>query len=210
MTLLRATPTAIRSYALAFLAVLVPRVSGAQVKLEVTPYFTSYYATEHLRYEDASNLERQEAGPGIGAAMTWRFSNIWAMEAQATWIGSGIVVKNTGFNNFEPATDGSLLMVNARILFQPRRTNLFFSLGMGTVRRAGDAYEVQDFDDLSDVAAIVGVGIRTRVTPNWGFRLGVEVQQFTTNIDLENAYYPKRVQRDVLVTIGVPFALIGR
>lgn len=183
---------------------------AAQVKLEITPQFASYYATNYLTYTDASNLERQEAGPGVGAAVTWRFTNIWAVEGQATYVRSGVVVKNTGFVNFEPPTDGHLLMLNARVLFQPRRTNLFFALGAGTARRGGAAFDVPGLDDKVDVAGIVGLGIRTRVTPEWGFRLGVEAHLYTTDPDGANAYYQKRTQRDVLVTIGVPFALIGR
>jgi Outer membrane protein beta-barrel domain len=183
---------------------------AAQVKLEVTPQFASFYATNYLSYVDASNLERQEAGPGVGGALTWRFTNIWAVEGQVTFIKSGVVVKNTGFSNFEPPTDGSLTMANVRVLVQPRRTNLFFALGAGTARRGGEAFDVPGIDDKVDVAGIVGVGIRTRVTPEWGFRLGVEMHLYSTDPDEGNAYYQKRTQRDVLVTIGVPFALIGR
>ncbi len=192
------------------LAALAPTAAAAQVKLEITPHFASYYATNELTYVDASNLERQEAGPGIGTAVTWRFTNIWAIEAQATYVMSGIVVKNTGFVNFEPPTDGFLLMTNARVLFQPRRTNLYFSLGAGVARRGGEAFDVPGLDDKSDVAAIIGLGIRTRVTPNWGFRLGAELHLYDTNIDGDNTYYQERRQRDVIVTIGVPFALVGR
>ena len=189
---------------------LLPASLAAQVKLEVTPYFASYYATNYLRYVDASNLERQEAGPGIGTALTWRFSNIWAIEAQATFVVSGVAVKNTGFVNFEPPTDAYLLMTSARVLFQPRRTNLFFTLGGGIVQRSGAAFDVPGLDAKTSAAGIVGIGIRTRVTPAWGFRLGTELHLYSTDIDRANAYYERRLQRDVLVTIGVPFALIGR
>lgn len=189
---------------------LTPCALAAQVKLEITPHFASYYATNYLTYVDDSNLERQEAGPGVGTALTWRFSNVWAVEAQASYIFTGVVVKNTGFVNFEPATDSYLLMTNARVLFQPRRTNLFFSLGAGVVRRGGDAFNVPGLDDKTHIGGIAGVGIRTRVTPNWGFRLGVEMHVYDTNIDGDNVYYQERRQRDVIVTIGVPFALVGR
>ncbi len=203
-----ARPFARTGLALALL--LGATAAHAQVKLEITPHFTSYYATNELRYVTDLMQERQEAGPGIGANVTWRFTNIWAVEATVDYIRSGIIYKDTSGFLFEPPTTAHLVMLNARVIFQPRRTNLYFSAGMGTVQRGGEAFEVQDFDDLSDVAAIVGIGVRTRVTPQWGFRLGVEVHQFTTNPDLENPYYAKRTQRDVLVTIGVPFALIGR
>ena len=159
---------------------------------------------------DEDNLERQEAGPGIGASLTWRFNNIWAVEGNATYIVSGVVVKNTGFVNFEPPTEGHLLMLNARVLFQPRRTNLYVAVGAGTTRRGGPAFDVPGIDDLSDYSAILGFGVRARVSPQWGFRLGAELHLYETDPDRGNSYYQKRLQRDVLVTIGVPFALIGR
>jgi Outer membrane protein beta-barrel domain len=191
-------------------ALCVPMSLFAQVKLEVTPYFTSYYATNELRFLDANNLERQEAAPGIGAALTWRFNNIWAIEGSASYIRSGVVVKDTSFVNFEPATEGYLLMSNVRILFQPRRTNIYFALGAGNTSRGGAAFDVPGLDDKSDMSGIVGFGVRSRVSPQWGFRIGAEMHVYRTNIDGDNAYYPEKTQRDVLVTIGVPFALVGR
>ncbi len=205
-----APPAARLALAALAAAALIPAATHAQVKLEVTPHFASYYATNYLTFQDESNLERQEAGPGVGVAATWRFTNIWAVEAQVSYIRSGVVVKNTGFVNFEPPTDGSLLMLNARVLFQPRRTNLYFALGAGTAQRGGAAFDVPGLEDKTSVAGIVGLGIRTRVTPAWGFRLGAELHLYETDIDGDNAYYQRRLQRDVLVTIGVPIALVGR
>ena len=191
-------------------SLLLPAALVAQVRLEVTPFFTSYYATRDLTFVNESNLERQEAGPGVGVSLTWRFTNIWAVEAQAAYVRSGVVVKNTGFVNFEPATDGRLLLFNGRVLFQPRRTNIYFALGAGTVARSGPAWDVTGIDNLSNVATIVGFGIRARVSPTWGFRIGTELHMYESDPDRSNAYYQKRKQTDVLVSIGVPLALIGR
>lgn len=183
---------------------------GAQVRLEVTPYFTSYYATNFTRYVNRNNLERQEAGPGLGTSLTWRFNNVWAIEGSATYIRSGVVVKDTSFVNFQPATDGHLLMADTRLLFQPRRTNIFLAVGGGITRRGGEAYDVPGLGDRSDYVGLVGFGVRARVSPTWGFRLGAELHVYRSDTDGPLPYFQKRVQRDVLVTIGVPFALIGR
>lgn len=199
--------TSLRTAALLVLA--LPALAAAQVKLEVTPYFTSYFPTEYLKYEDENVLERHEAGPGLGTAVTWRFSNIWAVEGQATWIKSGIIFKNPAFTAYPP-TDAHVILMNARVLFQPRRTNLFFSLGAGVARRGGAAFDVAGLTDKSDTELLAGMGIRTRVNPNWGFRLAVELHTFVTDIDEAGGYYERRRQNDVLVSIGVPFALIGR
>lgn len=188
----------------------IPATAQAQVKLEVTPFFTSYYATNELRFLDNNNLERQEAAPGLGTALTWRFNNIWAVEGAVAYIRSGVVVKDTSFVNFEPATEGYLVMSSARLLFQPRRTNIYFAAGVGNATRGGAAFDVPGLDDKSDLSGIVGFGVRSRVSPQWGFRIGAELHFYRTNIDGDNAYYQDRLQRDVVVTIGVPFALVGR
>ena len=191
-----------------------PLALPAQVKLEVTPHFASYYTTTQLRRVTDRMFERQEAGPGLGGTLTWRFTNIWAVEAHFTYVKSGIVQQDSS-SNLPPPTEAHLLMADARVVFQPRRTNIFFTAGAGTVSRGGPAFDVTGLDDKSDVAMLLGVGVRTRVTPNWAFKLGVEMRAFTTDINgvippPDPDYYPKRQQRDVLVTIGVPFALIGR
>ncbi|MFN0097028.1 MAG: hypothetical protein ACKVS7_00010 [Gemmatimonadaceae bacterium] len=183
---------------------------SAQVKLEVMPYFASYYATNETRFLNESMLERQEAGPGLGTSLTWRFNNVWAVEASGVYVLSGVVVKDTSFVNFEPATEGHLVMANARLLFQPRRTNLYFSVGGGLTRRGGPAFDVPGLGDRSDYSGLVGFGVRARVSPSWGFRLGAEAHFYRTDIDGPQAYYQRRMQRDIMVTIGVPVALIGR
>ncbi len=191
-------------------ALVSPRLVESQVKLEVTPYFASYYRTNFLRYVNENELERHEAGPGVGTSLTWRFNNIWAVEASGTYVRTGIVALLPNSVNFQPATPASLVFANARVLFQPRRSNLYFSVGGGIVRRQGEAFDVPTFGDRSDYSGLVGFGVRARVSPTWGFRLGAEAQFYRTDVDGEQSYYPRRLQRDIMVTIGVPVALIGR
>ena len=195
--------------ALAGLLLAAPS-AGAQVKLEVTPFFTSFYATNFLTFTNGDNLEKQSAGPGFGAALTWRFNNMWAVEGQVVYVVTDVQVKSTGFVNYQPPTEGHLLLINGRVIFQPRRSNLFFALGAGTVTRSGPAWDIPGLDYRQTVAGIIGFGVRARVSPEWGVRLGAEVHFYESDPDGKNTYYQRRLQHDVLVTIGVPFALIGK
>ena len=190
--------------------VLAAPPSAAQVKLEVTPFFTSFYATNFLTFTNGDNLEKQSAGPGFGAALTWRFNNMWAVEGQVVYVVTDVQVKNSGFVNFQPPTEGHLLLVNGRMIFQPRRSNLYFALGAGTVTRSGPSWDIPGLDFRQNVAGIVGFGVRARVSPTWGFKIGAEVHFYESDPDGKSAYYQSRLQHDVLVTIGVPFSLIGR
>jgi hypothetical protein len=195
--------------AFTMLATTAPR-AHAQIKLEGTAFFTSYYATNYTTYTNSGSFERQEAGPGLGAALAWRFNNIWAVEGQGVYVHTGVVAKNPGFVNFQPPTDGYLLLANARLLFQPRRTNIYFAVGAGSVSRRGEAWNVTGLDKTTDIEGIVGFGVRARVNPQWGFKLGVEAHLYKSDPDGASTYYQSRLQDDIYVTIGVPFALIGK
>ena len=191
--------------------VLLPAPMRAQVKLEVTPFFVSYYPLEYLTYVDGANNERQEAGPGLGVALTYRFDNMWAVEAQAVYVSTGIIFRCfPGCANFSPPTNGRLILLNGRVLFQPRRTNIYFALGAGTIMRSREAWEVTGIGNLSSVAGIVGFGVRARVSPTWGFKIGAELHVYETDPDGPRPYYQKKMQKDVFVTIGVPINLIGK
>jgi hypothetical protein len=184
--------------------------ADAQIKLEITPFFTSYYSTNDLRFIDKDNLERQEAGPGIGTGLAWRFSEIWSVEAQGAYVLSRVVQRNTELINFEPPDAGNLVLANARVVFQPRRFKMYLTAGAGIIKRGGDAWELPGLEETQVIEGILGVGMRAAVVPNRWVRFGVEMHMYNTDPDGVGDYYTSRMQRDVYVTIGMPIALIGR
>jgi hypothetical protein len=197
-------------------AVLAPALLAAQVKVEVTPYFASYYATNHTTYKSADENERQEAGPGLGLMAAYHFNRIIGVQAAATYVKSGIVPRqpqSVGTINILTALPGSLLFTSARATFRPRRSNYYVALGPTYLKRSGDAWKIPGYD-LSDIGASAAFGIRARITPQWEFHIGVDANLYKSDPDgsdpATGAYYQSRLQRDVMVTIGVPFAVIGR
>lgn len=193
---------------------LVPSLGGAQVKLEISPHFSSYYATAYTRRPTADSTERQEAGPGVGLHVTYRFNNIVGVQGALSYIRSGIIPRYpataTGTINPLQPLPGALIFTSLRMTVQPRRSNYYLAGGMGTVTRSGTAWDVPGMDALTNVAVSLGYGIRARVTPEFAFNIGVDAHLYFSNPDRDLEYYSRRLQRDLFVTIGVPFAVIER
>ena len=199
---------------------LVPAILSAQVKLEVSPYFASYYATALTARPSPDTTERQEAGPGIGVQGTYRFTNIIGVQASFAYVWSGIIPKyppSTGLvSNSNQPLPGRITFTTIRATVQPRRSNYYLAGGLGIVTRSGRAWEVPGLDHLTNTAANLGFGIRARVTPEFAFNIGLDANLYYSDPDGEERaggegrYYGRRLQRDVLVTIGVPYNLIER
>jgi hypothetical protein len=209
-----------RSHVLACAAVLLPAALSAQVKLEVSPFFTSYYATAYTRRPVPDSTERQEAGPGIGLNVTYRFTNLVGVQGSFAYIRSGIIPRfpstaSGTINTLQPEP-GALTFASLRGTLQPRRSNYFVAAGVGIVQRSGKAWQVVDIDHLTDMTAVLGYGIRARVTPTFAFNIGVDANLYFSDMDGpaeaggRRDYYRKRFQRDILVTIGIPYGLIER
>lgn len=200
---------------LAAVLVALPAVSLAQVKLEVSPHFASYYATTYTRYATSDSTERQEAGPGFGMHVTWRFNNIVGVQGSFSYIWSGIIprypadISGGTINTLQPMR-GQLTFATVRGTVQPRRSNYYLAAGIGIMQRSGRAWKGTGFDDLTDPVAVLGFGIRARVTPAFAFNIGVDGNFYYTNPDKEIEYFSRRLQRDLIVSIGVPVALIER
>ena len=202
-----------RLTALLCAAAVLPAGLRAQVKLEVAPFFASYYATNYTAFKSDNNNERQEAGPGIGLAAGYHFTRIVGLQGSVAFVKSGIIPRQpqaAGTINILTPESGSLTFASARLTLQPRRSNYFIAFGPGIVKRSGKAWNVPGLQDLTNVTASAGFGIRARITPDWEFTIGVDGHFYKSDFDGSATYYDSRLQRDVLVSIGVPYALIGR
>jgi hypothetical protein len=195
---------------------LTPMALRSQVKLEVTPYFASYYATNHTTYRSADENERQGAGPGIGLLAAYHFNPIVGVQASATHVWSGIVPRQpqaAGTINLLTSLPGALTFAAARVTLRPRRSNYYVAVGPGIVKRSGEAWKIPGYE-LTNYTGSAAFGIRARITPEWEFHIGLDANLYMFDPDGSDptigAYYQKRLQRDVMVTIGVPFAVLGR
>jgi hypothetical protein len=199
---------------------LAPSILPAQVKLEVTPFFTSYFPGA-LTKKSTDTTERQEAGPGIGAALTYRFNNVVGVQGVVAQVWSGNIPRypvqsggSTGTINTNFPQPGTMTFAMLRGTLQPRRSNYFLAAGLGQVKRGGQAWDNPQWTKLTNTTMSLGFGIRARVTPTFAFNIGVDgnfyYSDFDPNQPSTSNYYPRRFQRDILVSIGVPYALIER
>src|SRR5687768_4185019 len=74
-----------------------PSAGAAQVKLELTPYFASYFPAGRTRAVATNDQERQAAGPGAGVRLEYRFTQMLSFEGSGTYIFSGIIPRDPGF-----------------------------------------------------------------------------------------------------------------
>lgn len=201
-----------KALALICVAVVLPGIVAAQVRLEVSPHFTSYYATAYTRRPTADSTERQEAGPGVGLNVIYRFNSIVGVQGSVSYVRSGIIPRYpaspTGTISTLQPEPGALTFASIRGTVQPRRSNYYLAVGGGVVQRSGKAWEVPGLDALTDFMAVLGYGIRARVTPEFAFNIGIDANLYYSNPDRDLEYYQRRLQRDILVTIGIPYALI--
>jgi hypothetical protein len=200
---------------IALTAALVPATLIAQVKLEVTPFFGSYYSVTKTARLTKDTTERQEAGPAAGLHATYRFNNMVGVQATVVNVWSGVIPKypqSTGLiSNSNQPLSGRLLFSSLRGTWQPRRSNYYLAAGAGLVQRAGTAWDVAGLDHLTNPMFSGGLGIRARVTPSFAFNIGLDGNFYVSDPDgPAGRYYQKRTQADFLVTIGLPWAAIGR
>jgi hypothetical protein len=190
------------------------RVASAQVKLEVTPFLASFYATNYTTFINDQRNERHEAGPAIGVNAEYHITRMWGVDVSAAYIRSGVISRDSS-RTLSPPTGGSIVTGSARVTWQPRRTNFYLLGGVGINKRMGEAWDVPGLDHLTAVTGVVGFGIRARVSPTLGFDIRAEGHFYQLDPDGPRdpgtgGFFQNRLQRDVLVSIGVPYALIGR
>lgn len=200
-------------YTAAVMATAISQNAFAQVKLEVTPYFASYYAANYTAHASSDQNERQEAGPGLGINAAYHFTRLLGVQGSVTYVWSGIIPKQptsaSTISILNPLP-GALTFASARLTVQPRRSNYYLAVGPGFVRRSGKAWDDPAWVKLTNITMVAAFGIRAHITPEWEFNIGVDGQFYMSDPDGPGTYYQRRMQRDVLLTIGVPFALIGR
>ncbi len=190
---------------------VAPATTHAQGKLELTPYFASYYALGTLTDDkagDGTNTKFQQLNaPTYGGRLTYWVSHSLGLEASAGFTTSGVRAfsEDPSFGGLSFSSPGNILSANGRVLFRPARTNLHFVVGAGIVRRGGDAWK--GGEELTKPAGILGVGVRAAVTPRFALNVTVEVSLYSFDPDASQPENASKFQSDVLVSIGVPIAL---
>lgn len=196
--------------------------AAAQAKLEVMPVFASYYGTMTIT-DDADNNGtgtklKHIPGAGFGGRLTYWFSQTLGAEASGTYAWSGVrIFSDDPTFTASLSLGGNILLATGRVLYRPPRSNFHLLGGLGVVSRSGEFWDfVRDnigggsLEKLSTVSGVLGFGARAAVTPK--LALNVEAEAYIYKFDPQSAGAPlfnkTNTQVDVLVTIGVPLALM--
>ena len=183
--------------------------ASAQAKLELTPFFTSFYAVGKVN-EFTGGYERQTPAAGLGGRLTYWVSPKVGLEASGTSTASGTtLISDDPANPAGASFKGTLSTVSGRVLYRPSRSNLYLFAGAGSVMRGGDTWDLFGYTELTDIAGLGGFGVRASVTPKLALLVSAELMVYSLDPDGPNGTdYESRTQTDVYVSIGVPIGLM--
>lgn len=207
------TPRAVCSIAAALAtAAIVASPAAAQAKLELTPFFTSFYAVANVTSEfagDPSVKEKHFPAPGGGGRLTYWISPTLGIEAAGAFTASGTrIVSTDPTATFGASLSGTVTTASGRVLYRPARTNLFLLFGAGAVIRGGDSWDFPTLTETTDFGGIVGFGVRASVTPKLALLVSAEAMIYSLDVDGPDTFYDSSTQADIYVSIGVPLALM--
>ena len=206
----------------AFLALLVPATLSAQSQVQVT---VGGFGGAMLPAADLVDVLiptlgafsfGQKTGWDVGGRLAVWPTARFGIEAEAAFVGSNVDVAGILPPDFVADTTvnanmfvGSLNLVWAVIAPPLDPVAFYVSGGVGIVSRGGDFYEGSKY--TSDVAGVLGVGLRYGLGPGWRIRFDVRdyISSFL-NKDLDEALEPaggtgSTLQNDIMLTAGVEF-----
>jgi hypothetical protein len=200
--------------------------AAAQSRIEVTPYFASYFPLIHyVEFNQVStNLGgrvKQTVGPAVGLQLSAGIRPQLSMVADVRVVSSGQIETSdeaAEANAALPtrASSGTLVVATGSLVFRPRRSNLRLGAGVGWMSRGGDAWDEERypegiFFDTGNITTTFSIGSRGQLTPTWPLFVALEalvysVEKVTlpepTDPDFENGV--KKFQVDILLKLGVP------
>jgi hypothetical protein len=207
------------------LGVLRTGSAEAQSRVEVTPYFATYFPLVHY-YESnqiSTNLgtrEKQTIGPTIGAKLGVGIGPQLSLVGDLKFVSTGTLVSSDLLdeqNAPSPVVSGggTLLIVSGGLEYRPRRSNVLVGAGIGWMSRGGDVWDEDRYldgrtFDTGNFTTTVSVGSRAQLTPRFPIFVGLEALAYSvekvtvesTDPDFEQSV--KKFQVDILLKLGVP------
>lgn len=212
---------AIASLALAG-AVVTPSAARAQAKFELTPFLGSYYALTKLCTDCNGNgsslTAHQVNAAAIGGRLTYWVSRTMGIEGEFAYTPSRMEERadSAGFG-LAASGKGRVILASGRVVFQPERTNLHFTVGAGIVSRGDTVWTVVKNGSpdgvgakLTTVAGLLGIGVRASVTPKFALNVSAETAIYSFDPRLAqgtSSSNGKKLQADLLISVGVPITL---
>ena len=203
-----------------------PSPAAGQAKVQLTPFFASFYALGHYGtgLDDGNGGtfdEKLTNAPAVGARLSFLLSRAVGIEGSFTYAWTG----RQGSEGKDPAgvvtsggvfIPGNAIMASGRITLHPRRSNFRAILGVGYQKRGGEAWDEAQLGlpagtfDKTSIGGVVGFGVKASVTPKFALDLDVEAFLYSNDADTPaGPTFDKKFQQDVTVAIGVPISFGG-
>jgi hypothetical protein len=202
----------------------LPTASAAQLRLQVTPYFTAYFPLRTFFEEEVQTprvtlRDKQSNAPGVGAKLTAWANPQFGIEADVNYTKSGVVeLRDPGdslaYVFLNPY--GNQIVATARLVFRPRRSNLVLGLGGGYMQRGGEAWDESRYTagvrfNKGNFTTVASFGFFANVAPRFALLTSVEALLYSvekidlSRVTIPNPYDTKKFQADILLKVGVPF-----
>ena len=203
----------VRSLALtAGLAVLLASPVQGQVSIAISPFVGGYLplanVLEVIRFEGFPPLLNVSHKPGLllGGRLAIRKLK-FGIEAEAGYALSNVDLPSQVTDAGVP-DDANVFLGSLNItydVFQAPFTPLAFYIsgGVGLVSRSGDFY--RNFQNTTDPAGALGVGVRFGLGPNARLRFDLRDYIYSFQASRGDAQQESKLQNDLIITVGVDF-----
>lgn len=192
-------------------ACVVPRAARAQV-VEVTPHFGMHMPVglllEGRDQTDNSFVRRRQLGAiSVGARLTWRVHDRFAIESNTTYSPSLVAITDRART---VDLGGRVLMGHVKGLYKVAQTRSHWSFwggtGVGVVSRHGDGWT--GTAGTTDAALVLAGKARLRrVNSSKAFTLAVEDYVTRAAFENTNASARPRIHHDVVYSFGMSLPL---
>ena len=203
----------VRSLALtAGLAVLLASPVQGQVSITISPFVGGYIPLANV-FENIPLAGRIVANvshnPGLllGGRLAIRKLK-FGIEAEAGYALSNVDLPSQVTDEGGVPDDANVFLGSLNItydVFQAPFTPLAFylSAGVGLVSRSGDFY--RNFQNTTDPAGALGVGVRFGLGPNARLRFDLRDYIYSFQASRGDAQQESKLQNDLIITVGVDF-----
>jgi hypothetical protein len=207
------------------------RTAGAQ-SVEIEPFLGSYLpmlSWGELRERDATSTFSQTVGVLAGARLKFTVSNSLGLEVGGSYVNTGWIQDRSGNSSTTAGSNvgislrGRMLEADARATFRPRRTNVFGIAGLAFQTRGGRAWDESIWPSAeptvynkSNLAAVLGVGLRAAASSMVRTDVTAELHLYNASrVDrgfafVNSTFENKKLQADLLVTVGIPITISQR
>jgi hypothetical protein len=194
---------------------------SAQNRFSVTPWVGSYYAIGTFYDNDLANGLRVRVNQsntvmfGLRAAVP--LGPTLAVEGSFGYARSAVnfrlkkaITDTISGQSFDASTDlkGSVIIGSLRAVFRPRRSNLSLIAGAVLANHGGDAWSDSTITKKTSFGGVIGIGLRSNVTPRFPIDFRAELNLYNFNPDKSDdtslGFYPSKLQEDLVFSVGIP------